>query len=363
MTRRAALRRLALWTAPPPLAPRARLAKSTYDLIAGGVDGEWTLRRNREAFQGIILRPRMLVDVSRLDLSLELFGARIEMPILIAPSSGHQQAHPEGELATIRGAGTVRTIMAVSNSASYPIEKIAAAATGPWWFQLYAGPDFDATRERCERAVANGAKAVCLTVDDRYSSLRERMLRNRQGAWGPPGGAAARRRGAPATPDPYRLEPHFTARLTWQFLEELRSYAQVPILVKGILMPEDAKLAVQHGAAGVIVSNHGGRYLEFAPATIDALPRIVEAVEGKVPVLVDGGFRRGTDVLKALALGAKAVLVGRPPLWGLGAYGEPGVRRVLELLQTELALAMALSGRPNLASIDRTLAAYAPPPR
>ncbi len=147
----------------------------------------------------------------------------------------------------------------------------------------------------------------------------------------------------------------FTSELTWPFLQELKAYAKVPVLVKGILTPEDAKLAVENGASGIVVSNHGARYLEFAPSTIEVLPGIVDAVQGKIPVLIDGGFRRGTDVLKALAIGAKAVLVGRPPLWGLGAFGQPGVVRVLEMLQTELALAMGLSGRPNLDSIDRSL--------
>jgi len=151
------------------------------------------------------------------------------------------------------------------------------------------------------------------------------------------------------------VEPQFTAQLTWQFINELTAYAKVPVLVKGILTPEDASLAIEHGASGIVVSNHGGRYLEFAPSTLEALPEIVEAVQGRIPVLMDGGIRRGTDVLKALAIGAKAVLIGRPPLWGLGSFGQAGVSRVLEMLQTELALAMGLSGCPNLASINRSL--------
>jgi 4-hydroxymandelate oxidase len=337
---------------------RTRMLKTAYDYIAGGVDDEWTLRRNREGFQHITLRPRMLVDVSKLDLSLDLFGSRIEMPILVAPTAGHQQAHPEGELATIRGAGASKTIMVVSTNSSYPIDKIGGAATGPFWFQLYAGPDKNGTRDKVERAVGSGAKVICYTVDGQYSSHRERLLRDRLVSSGPPGDTASqtgRRRTAAQPPAPYRLPSTFQAQLTWPFLEELKSYAKVPVLVKGILTAEDAKLAVEHGAAGIVVSNHGGRYLEGAPSTIEVLPEIVDAVQGRIPVLIDGGFRRGTDVLKALAIGAKAVLVGRPPLWGLGAFGQPGVSRVLEMLQTELALAMGLSGHPNLASIDRTL--------
>jgi isopentenyl diphosphate isomerase/L-lactate dehydrogenase-like FMN-dependent dehydrogenase len=339
---------------------RTRMLKTAYDYIVGGVDDEWTLRRNRQGFERYSLRPRMLVDVSKLDLSLELFGSRIEMPILVAPTGGHQQAHPEGELATMRGACAAKTIMTVSTASSYPVDKIAAAATGPFWFQLYAGPDLETTRERVERALEAGAKVICLTVDAQYVSHRERLLRDRLTTGGPPGepsrlSARAHHRTAQAPPNPYRLTPQFTAHLTWSFFDELKAYARVPVLIKGILTAEDAKLAVQHGAAGIVVSNHGGRYLEFTPSTIEVLPEIVEAVQGKIPVLLDGGIRRGTDVLKALAIGAKAVLVGRPPLWGLGAFGQAGVTRVLEMLQTELALAMGLSGMPNLASINRNL--------
>jgi len=339
---------------------RRNVTKNAYDFIAGGVDDEWTLRRNRQGFERYVLRPRFLTDVSNLDLSLDLFGSRIEMPILVAPTAAHQLAHPEGELATIRGAGAVKTIMVVSNNASYPIDKVAAAAVGPFWYQLYAGPDFDATQEKVERAVAAGAKVVCFTVDTQYNSHRERLLRNRvPGGMLPPGTteqapARTRQRGA-QTPNKYRLAPTFTAQLTWPFLEELKKYAKVPVIVKGLMTGEDAKLAVKYGADGIVVSNHGGRYLETAPSTIEVLPEVVAAVGGKIPVLVDGGFRRGTDVLKALAIGARAVLVGRPPLWGLGAYGHTGVQKVLELLQTELALAMGLSGRANLKAIDRTL--------
>jgi 4-hydroxymandelate oxidase len=336
---------------------RARIMKTAYDFIVGGVDDEWTLRRNRDAFQRLTLRPRMLVDVGKLDLSLELFGSRIEMPILVAPTGGHQQANPDGELATMRGACAVKTIMVVSTASSYPIEKIGAAAQGPFWFQLYAGPDLNTTRERVERALAAGAKAICLTVDGKYVSHRERLIRDRQSSLGPPGQPPpmARRRTAQAPAYPYHVEPQFTAQLTWRFVDELTAYAKVPVLIKGILTAEDARLAIEHGVAGIVVSNHGGRYLEFTPSTIEALPEIVDAVQDRIPVLMDGGIRRGTDVLKALAIGARAVLIGRPPLWGLGAFGQAGVSRVLEMLQTELALAMGLSGCPNLASINRSL--------
>lgn len=336
---------------------RTKMLKAAYDYITGGVDDEFTLRRNRAGFQRITLRPRMLVDVSKLDLSIELFGSKSEMPIFVAPTGGHAQAHPEGEVATIRGAGAAKTIMVVSSNSSYPIDKIGAAATGPFWFQLYAAPDKEGTRERVERAVAAGARTICWTLDGPYQSHRERLLRDRLTESGPPSPNAALpgRARTQTRSGPYRLQQTFQSHLTWTFLQELKAYAKVPVLLKGILTAEDAKLAVENGAAGIIVSNHGGRYLDFAPSTIEVLPDIVDAVQGKIPVLIDGGFRRGTDVLKALAIGAKAILIGRPPLYGLGAFGQQGVTRVMEMLQTELALAMGLSGRPNLASIDRSL--------
>jgi isopentenyl diphosphate isomerase/L-lactate dehydrogenase-like FMN-dependent dehydrogenase len=331
---------------------RARISKQNYDYIAGGVDDEWTLRRNREAFQWFTLRPRMLVDVSKLDLSLDLFGQRIDMPILVAPTGGMQLAHPDGELAMARAAGQMKTIQCVSSNSSYPLEKIVEAATGPVWFQLYSEPDLDTTRERVERAAALGCKTICWTVDAPYNSHRERNLRNRLTASSP---AAVGRRRAAQGPNPYRLERRFTSELTWQFVGQIQEWSKLPVLLKGILTPEDAERAVKNGAAGVIVSNHGGRYLGSAPSTIEVLASVVDAVGAKIPVLVDGGFRRGTDILKGLALGAKAVMVGRATLWGLAAYGQPGAVRALEMLQSELALAMALSGRPNLASIDRSL--------
>ena len=378
MTRREAFRNLLVWMAGSPLAraqrqglpytperlpslqelvnvfefepvARAKLGRADYDYIAGGADDEWTLRRNREAFDRITLRPHFLVDVSRLDMSLDLFGQRVAMPILVCPMGGHQRAHPDGELATARAAGAAKTILGVSTNSSYTIDQIAGAATGPLWFQLYAGPDVDGTREKVERAVAAGCRAVCSTLDLAHEPLRERNLKNGVSLGRPPA-----RRGTPKNP-PYRLPPLYQPELTWSYLDQLVSYAKVPVLLKGILTAEDARLAAEHGASGVIVSNHGGRALDTVPATIEVLPEIVDAVGAKIAVLVDGGFRRGTEILMALAIGAQAVMVGRPVMWGLGAYGQAGVQRVLELLQTELARAMGHSGRPTLASIERSL--------
>jgi 4-hydroxymandelate oxidase len=381
MTRRDALQGLALFLAHSPLWPaqqtetggdasptleemvnvfdfdpacKAKTTKAAYEYVSGGGWDEWTLRRNREAFGKISFRPRFLREVDQLDLSFTLFGKQLPMPIFVAPTGSHAVVHPEGELATARAAGAAGALMAISSSSSYPVEKIAAAATGPLWFQLYAASNIAATRERVQRALDAGCQAVCFTVDAPYAAPRERDVRNRlqrQDSQRP----ARRRRGEEPPPTPYGLKPRLTAFLNWGFVDELRSWVKGPLLIKGILTPEDALLSAEHGADGVIVSNHGGRYLDGDPATIKVLPEIVDALGGKIPALVDGGFRRGTDVLKALAIGAKAVLVGRAPLWGLGAFGEPGARRVLEILQKELAWAMAVAGRANIAAIDRSL--------
>ena len=333
---------------------KAKTTKAGYEYVSGGSWDEWTLRRNREEFGRITFRPRFLREVDQLDLSFTLFGKQLPSPIFVAPTGTHNVVHPEGELATARGAGAANTLMVVSSSSSFPIEKIRGAATGPLWFQLYTASDVAATRERVQRAIDIGCEAVCFTIDAPYAAPRERDFRNRLDRSSAQQPARASRRGGPP-PRPYGLEPRLLAFLNWAFFDQLRGWVKTPLLVKGILTPEDALLAAQHGADGVVVSNHGGRYLDGAPATIEVLPGIVEALGGKIPVLIDSGFRRGTDVLKALAVGAKAVLVGRAPLWGLGAFGESGVTRVLEILQKELAWAMALSGRSNIASIDRSL--------
>jgi 4-hydroxymandelate oxidase len=332
---------------------KANTSKAAYEYVSGGGWDEWTLGRNREAFQKITFRPRFLREVDRLDLSITLFGKQLPSPIFVAPTGTHAVVHAEGELATARAAGAANTLMVISSSSSYPIEKIAAAASGPLWFQLYAAGDIAGTRERVERAIAAGCQAVCFTVDAPYAAPRERDVRNRLER--PDSQRPARRARGEALPNAYGLEPRLTASLNWSFVDQLRSWVKEPVLIKGILTPEDALLAAEHGADGVVVSNHGGRYLDGDPSTIEVLPEIVDALEGKIPVLIDSGFRRGTDILKALAIGAKAVLVGRAPLWGLGAFGEPGARRVLEILQKELAWAMALAGRANIAAIDRSL--------
>lgn len=333
---------------------RSHVNKAAREYVLGGSWDEWTLRRNRDAFGKILLRPRFFVEVDKLDVSTEFLGQKLTMPIVVAPTGTHSLVHAEGEVATVRGAGAAGATMCISTSSSFPIDKIAAAAKAPIWFQLYTGPTLQATREKVEKAVSAGCRMILVTADGPYQPPREKDIRNRLEEQSERKSIRSQR-GHTNEEGPYGLPLRFQGRLTWKFLDDLCAYAKVPVLVKGILTPEDAVLAVQHGAAGVVVSNHGGRYLDFAPSTIEVLPEIVEAVGSKVPVLIDGGFRRGTDVLKALAIGAKAVMVGRPPLWGLGAFGTDGVQRVMELLRNELAWAMGLAGRPNIASIDRSL--------
>ncbi len=327
---------------------QTRLEKSVWDYYYGGSNDEVTLRANREAFEHIRLRPRFLVDVGKIDTRTTVLGTPVSMPILIAPSAYQCMAHSEGECATARGAGAVNTLMVASTVATRSLEEIAEAATGPLWFQLYMYDERDAAVMLVRRAQAAGYRALVVTVDTPHVSKRERDIRNNFHI-PPPPLVAANFTGK------YATETGMHAAVTWDVIPWLRSLTSLPILLKGILTTEDALLAVEHGVEGIIVSNHGGRQLDGAIASVEALPEIVEAVAGRCEVYVDGGIRRGSDVLKALALGARAVLVGRPILWGLAVDGQAGVERVLKLLHGELEMAMALSGKPTLASIDRSL--------
>jgi len=328
---------------------QTRMDPACWDFYQGGSDDEVTLRANRTAFERIRLRPRVLVDVSAstLDMRTIVLGTAVSMPILIAPTALHCMAHPEGECATAQAAGKAGTLMVASTVSTRTLEEIAKAASGPLWFQLYIYPSLQVAERLVRRAEAAGYRAIVLTVDLPYVGNRERDKRHN----------------VTIPPAPFR-DANFEGvekvglelvMLTWESLSWLRSITSLPILLKGILTAEDALLALEHGVAGIIVSNHGGRQLDTALASIEALPEIIEAVAGRCEVYIDGGIRRGTDILKALALGARAVLVGRPVLWGLAASGAEGAYHVLEILRKELELAMALSGRPTLSSIDRTL--------
>jgi 4-hydroxymandelate oxidase len=328
---------------------RTRMSAAAWDYYQGGSDDEITLRANRNIYQSIRLRPKTLVNVSDCNTATAILGIPVQTPVMVAPTTVHRLAHPDGELATVRAAGTTGALMVVSAGSSYSLEEIAEVASGPLWLQLYIYRDLTITIKLLQRAREAGYRAIVLTVDTPRLGQRERDLRNH-----------------------FRLPSHIQlanfinspwqvglgaerAPITWETLRWLQSETPLPIILKGILTAEDALMAVEHGAAAIIVSNHGGRQLDGAITSIEALPEIVEAVAGRCEIYIDGGIRRGTDILKALALGARAVLIGRPILWGLAANGAEGVYDVLRLLHEELELDMALVGRRTLADIDGSL--------
>ena len=322
-----------------------------------------TLWHNRAAFDRLSLAYRVLVDVSRRDLGTTVLGQPVSMPVLVAPTAFHAMAHPDGECGTARAAAAAGTAMVLSTLSNTPVEDVVAAAgSAPVWFQLYVFRDRGVTRALVERAAAAGATALVLTVDAPLLGWREADVRNRFGL--PPGLTIANlvpaERGEMAgAADDSGLAAYFARfidpALTWDDLEWLRSLTPLPLVVKGVVRADDARRAVAAGARAVMVSNHGGRQLDTAPATVEVVGEVAEAVGDAAEVYLDGGVRRGIDVIKALALGARAVLVGRPVLWGLAVGGQAGVGRVLEILRGELDHAMALCGCPDLAAITRDL--------
>jgi 4-hydroxymandelate oxidase len=324
----------------------ARLEPGVLGYFAGGAGDEETLRENREAWRHWRLIPRVLTDSSAVSTEIELLGGPVSTPILVAPTAFQRLLHPDGELATAKAAAATATVFCHSTLATIaPAEVGLAAPPGRRWCQLYCFEDEGVTRALWEHALAAGYEAIVLTVDAPPAGNRERDLHT--GFVVP---AELRVPSLDAACGPgreYTMQETFDLMdrgLDWDDVGRLVEEAAVPVLLKGLLAPEDAALAVEHGAAGVIVSNHGGRQLDRSAATAEALPAVVDAVAGRIPVLIDGGIRRGVDVAVALALGADAVLIGRPALWGLALGGEEGVRRVLELLTAELALALALCG-------------------
>lgn len=342
---------------------QSRMEPSAWDYYAGAAGDERTLAENAAAFARIKLLPRVLVDVSRIDTTVTAIGQPLTMPIMLAPTAFNKLAHPQGEVAAARAAAAAGTLMVASTIATCTLEDIAQASTGPRWFQLYVYKERAVTTELVARAEAAGYRAIVLTVDTPVLGRRERDTRNEFAL--PAGIGIANFAGlkerlehapgwGPGSSFSAYVHNLFDASLTWESVEWLRKFTKLPILLKGILTPEDARKAVSAGASGIIVSNHGGRQLDDAIATIDALPAITDAVGGSIEVFVDGGIRRGADVFKALALGARAVLIGRPYLWALAANGEQGVRDVLEILRSELELTMALAGRPTISAIDRS---------
>jgi 4-hydroxymandelate oxidase len=334
------------------------LPKHEYDYIAGGATDEISVERNRRAYESWALRPRVLRNVSALDLSASVLGAKVNFPVLIAPCGGHKKAHPEGEFATYRAAAASGTILAVSANASVDFEELAKEASGRLWLQLYPFRDSEMTKDWLKRAKDSGYEAVCVTLDSQWPPKRERNIRNdyqnlRGINFRNTGGEPARaRRGAhPGGGDP---------AATWKDLEWIKSTSALPVVAKGIMTGEDVELCVEAGIDGVIVSNHGGRHLDNTLATVEVLPEAAAAARGKLEIYLDGGIRRGADVVKAIALGAKAVFIGRPLFWGLAVDGERGVVRVLDILREEIEITMAKCGRPTVASIDSTVVVKAP---
>ncbi|TYG53335.1 hypothetical protein ES288_D09G101900v1 [Gossypium darwinii] len=338
---------------------KEKLPKMVYDYYASGAEDQWTLKENRNAFSRILFRPRILIDVSKIDMMTTILGFRISMPIMVAPTGMQKMAHPEGECATARAASDAGTIMILSSYAKSSVEEVASTGSGIRFFQLYVHKDRNLVAQLVRRVERAGFKAIALKADTPRLGRREADIKNR-----------------------FTLPPYLTLKnfegldlgkidktddsglasyvanqidqsLSWKDVKWLQTITSLPILVKGVLTAEDTKLAIEAGAAGIIVSNHGARQLDYVPATIMALEEVVKAAQGKVPVFLDGGVRRGTDVFKALALGASGIFIGRPVVFALAVDGEAGVRKVLQMLHDELELTMALSGCRSLKEITQ----------
>lgn len=341
-----------------PLA-RQRLPKMVFDYYASGAEDQWTLKENRNSFSRILFRPRILIDVSTIDLSTTVLGYKISMPIMVAPTAMQKMAHPDGEYATARAAAAANTAMILSSWSTSSVEEVASTGPGLRFFQLYVYKDRHVVAQLVRRAERAGFKAIALTVDTPRLGRREADIKNR-----------------------FTLPPHLTLKnfegldlgkmdksndsglasyvagqidrtLEWKDVKWLQTITKLPILVKGVMTAEDARLSVQHGAAGIIVSNHGARQLDYVSSTIDALEEVVKAAQGRIPVFLDGGVRRGTDVFKALALGAAGIFIGRPVVFSLAVNGEAGVRNVLQMIRDEFELTMALAGCRSLKEITR----------
>jgi 4-hydroxymandelate oxidase len=334
--------------------------KSAWAYIQGGAGEEWTMKANREAFHRWTLRPRVLVDVENLEFGTTLLGTEVSAPFYVSPTASHGLVHPDAEAATARAASKANILAGFSTLTSISLEDIARAApAGPRWFQLYLQPDFSNTKSLVERAEKAGYKAIMLTVDMPVAGTRDR-----ESQAGSPlassivlgnGREVVRPLRNPVTIDGGRAHIRKEASNTWEIVDRLQEITRLPLVLKGILTREDARLAVVHRAKGIVVSNHGGRQLDGAPASLDALPEVVDEVGSEIEVYFDGGIRRGSDIVTALASGARAVGIGRPVFWALAVGGEAGVLRLLSLLKTDLATVMALTGRRTLSEIDKTL--------
>ncbi len=346
-----------------------KLHKTVFDYYSSGAHDEITLRDNREAYNRIQIHFKVLVDVSKRDSSTEVLGQKISFPLVIAPTAFHKMAHNEGECAVAKAAVKADTIMCLSTLSNTTVEDVSRDCNANFWFQLYVFRDKAVTEKLVQRVEKAGARAIVVTVDAPLLGTREKDVKNKfqlpQGLsvinLMPDNKEELPQKGTDNKSDS-GLSLYFNEMLdqslNWKDIEWLASIANLPIILKGIVRPEDALRAIEYGAKGIVVSNHGGRQLDTSPATIEVLPSIAEAVDNRIEVLVDGGVRRGTDILKAVALGAKAVLVGRPVLWGLACNGSEGVYSVLSMLKKEFDLAMALSGCPSIKDIQRDLVSF-----
>jgi glycolate oxidase len=326
-------------------AAHRNLPQDVWDYLTGGAESETTMRRNRLGFDSIALRPRVLVDVSKIDTSTVFLGKKLRIPVMLAPIGSLQTITPEGGVAVAKAAAEFGTMNFVSSVTQPPLEEIAASTNHPKIFQLYIRGGLDWCAEIIGRVKNAGYIALCLTVDTAHYSRRERPLLNR---WQPPSRRSETGR-------------HFQAMLTWEMAEAIKKIAGMPLIIKGIATAEDARIAVERGVDVIYVSNHGGRQLDHGRGTIETLPEIAEAVAGKAEIVIDGGITRGTDIVKALALGARAVTIGKLQGWGLGAGGAAGLVRVLELLEEELTIDMALLGATDVAQINRSHVCAAAP--
>ena len=335
---------------------RMNIPPAHFGYMASGIDDEVTLRANRADFLKLQLRPRRLVDVSKVDMSIDLLGAKYPTPIIIAPVGGQQSFHPDGEIAVAKAARAGNHLLILSTSTNTGVEEVTAARGAPIWYQLYATNKWDVAKAMVQRAESAGCPVIAITVDRSGGRNQETLFRLRPTDTRDCNGCHERgslatnlkRRAMYKDLDITGLTNTQSSAMTWDFLKRLRDTTKMKIVIKGILAHEDATLAADAGIDAIIVSNHGARSEDSGRSTIDALPEIVEAVRGRMPILVDSGFRRGTDIVKALCLGANAVCIGRPYVWGLGAFGQAGVERVLELMRVELYAAMQQVGAPSI---------------
>uniref|UniRef100_A0A0D6QYN6 (S)-2-hydroxy-acid oxidase n=1 Tax=Araucaria cunninghamii TaxID=56994 RepID=A0A0D6QYN6_ARACU len=339
---------------------KEKLPKMVFDYYASGAEDQWTLQENRKAFQRIRFRPRILVDVSKIDTSSSVLGFRISMPIMIAPTAMQKMAHPDGELATARAASAAGTIMILSTLSTSSVEEVSLTGPGIHFFQLYVLKDRHVVAQLVKRAENAGFKAIALTVDSPRLGRRETDIRNKfalpshltlKNFVGLDLGKVEKTQDS--GPASYFFENGTDRSLNWKDVKWLKTITNLPILLKGLVTAEDTRLAIQAGAAGIIVSNHGARQLDYVQGTISCLEEVVKAAQGQLPVFLDGGVRRGTDVFKALALGASGVFIGRPVVYALAAEGESGVRKVLQMLRDEFELTMSLAGCCSVEEINR----------